>query len=86
MITPHPQVLRDLLSRYATARLAHEEHPGDRTRRVLEDVSYTLCVTTATTDVPHALAAAEILLGGAASPVREPAGEPAREAEALAAA
>lgn len=71
MITPHSQVLRDLLSRYATARLAHQEDPGDSARRALEDVSYTLCITTATTDVTQALAAADLLLGSIASPLRE---------------
>ncbi|WP_349362085.1 DUF5133 domain-containing protein [Streptomyces sp. H27-C3] len=59
---PDSKVLRVLLSRYATARLAHEEYPSEITRLALEDVSYTLCVTTATSDVLDALAAADLLL------------------------
>ncbi|HET6859724.1 MAG TPA: DUF5133 domain-containing protein [Streptomyces sp.] len=59
---PDPKVLRVLLSRYATARLAHEEYPSETTRLALEDVTYTLCVTTATPDIRDALAAADLIL------------------------
>lgn len=68
MITPHPQILRVLLSRYANARLAHAEHPTPATRLALESVSYTLCVTTATADIPQALAVADQIMERAAAP------------------
>ncbi|GHH36214.1 DUF5133 domain-containing protein [Streptomyces candidus] len=62
MLIPRPDVLRDLLSRYATARLAYAEHPGTHTRLALENISYTLCVTTAATTVRQALITADALL------------------------
>ncbi|MFJ9038809.1 DUF5133 domain-containing protein [Streptomyces sp. NPDC102406] len=62
MITPHPQMLRALLSRYAKARLQLVEDDTVANRRLLEDVAYTLCVTTATREIKDALAAAERLL------------------------
>jgi hypothetical protein len=62
MITPHPQILRALLSRYAKARVQLVEDDTVANRRLLEDVAYTLCVTTGTREIETALAAAEGLL------------------------
>ncbi|MFI5801649.1 DUF5133 domain-containing protein [Streptomyces sp. NPDC051561] len=62
MLVPDPKVLRELLARYAETRLAHARRPSDTTRRALEDVSYTLCVTTSTSRIDAALAAADNLL------------------------
>ncbi len=73
MLMPHPAVLRGLLDEYEAAAL-HEPvddtgGPGPRTR----DLAYTLCVSTGTRDVRHALEVARRQL--AAHPVPEP--EPA---------
>ncbi|MEU6394037.1 MULTISPECIES: DUF5133 domain-containing protein [unclassified Streptomyces] len=62
MITPHPQILRSLLSRYATARVQLVENDTLANRRLLEDVAYTLCVTTGTREIEDALATAERFL------------------------
>ncbi|WP_394428539.1 DUF5133 domain-containing protein [Streptomyces sp. SGAir0957] len=62
MITPHPQILRALLSRYATARVQLVENDTLANRRLLEDVAYTLCVTTGTREIEDALATAERFL------------------------
>ncbi|MGW7412137.1 DUF5133 domain-containing protein [Streptomyces sp. NPDC054863] len=62
MLTPNSHVLRTLLARHASARMAFEELPSQATRLALADVTYTLCVTTSTTDIEQALAAADFLL------------------------
>ncbi|MEB3961586.1 DUF5133 domain-containing protein [Streptomyces kunmingensis] len=68
MITPHPQILRALLSRYAKARVQLVEDDTAANRRLLEDVAYTLCVTTGTREIKDALATAERLLAAEPSP------------------
>jgi hypothetical protein len=62
MLVPDPKVLRELLTRYAETRLAHAEKPSEETRRAVEDVAYTLCVTTSTSRIEAALTAADTLL------------------------
>ncbi|GHH44289.1 DUF5133 domain-containing protein [Streptomyces candidus] len=62
MLVPDPKVLRALLTRYAETRFAHAQNPTPETQRALDDVSYTLCVTTSTNRVAAALAAADTLL------------------------
>lgn len=62
MITPRPQVLRAQLSRYAEACARMLEADTSENRRVLQDTSYTLCVTTGTDEIKEALAAADRLL------------------------
>ncbi|MFI1190573.1 DUF5133 domain-containing protein [Streptomyces californicus] len=59
MLLAHPAVLEELLRRYDALTAEHGEgdDAGDAARR-LEDVSYTLCVTTGTRDVTSAVAAA----------------------------
>ncbi|WP_098010615.1 DUF5133 domain-containing protein [Streptomyces sp. sk226] len=59
MLLAHPAVLEELLRRYDALTAEHGKG-GDAveaTRR-LEDVSYTLCVTTGTRDITSAVAAA----------------------------
>ncbi|MEV1021083.1 DUF5133 domain-containing protein [Streptomyces sp. NPDC050264] len=67
MITPHPQILRTLMSRYATARVRLIEDDTVANRRLLEDAAYTLCVTTGTCEIKDALAAADRFLTAAPS-------------------
>ncbi|WP_324607971.1 DUF5133 domain-containing protein [Streptomyces rimosus] len=54
----HPAVLRDLVQRYETLRTHHAEQGTDASRRQLEDVTYTLCVSTGTRRPEDALAVA----------------------------
>ncbi|MER5669560.1 DUF5133 domain-containing protein [Streptomyces mirabilis] len=67
MLEPHPKVLRTLLARYAEARFAHAHSGDSRTARDLDNVAYTLCVTTATATVEDAIATADVLLENARS-------------------
>ncbi len=53
----HPAVLEELLRRYDELKAERGKDAGEVTR-CLEDVSYTLCVTTGTRDIGSALAAA----------------------------
>ncbi|MFF3560876.1 DUF5133 domain-containing protein [Streptomyces sp. NPDC002574] len=63
MLMAHPAVLNDLVDRYETLRVLDPADSG--VRRRLEDVSYTLCVATGTSDVDAALVAARLRLLGA---------------------
>jgi hypothetical protein len=62
VLVPDPKVVRRLLTRYACLRIAYAEKETPEMARELEDVSYTLCVMTATTSVHDAIAAADALL------------------------
>ncbi|MFD8620982.1 MULTISPECIES: DUF5133 domain-containing protein [unclassified Streptomyces] len=57
MLMAHPAVLEELLRRYEELR-AQRGRGGDGVARRLEDVSYTLCVSTGTREIAAALAAA----------------------------
>ncbi|MEI7031742.1 DUF5133 domain-containing protein [Streptomyces pratensis] len=57
MLMAHPAVLAELLLRYEELRARHGEG-HEETHRRLEDVTYTLCVSTGTRDLVSALAAA----------------------------
>jgi hypothetical protein len=73
VLEPDPKIVRELLTRYASLRIAQAERERPTTARELADVSYTLCVMTATTSVRDALAKADALLlakGRAAQEVR----------------
>ncbi|MFD6427065.1 DUF5133 domain-containing protein [Streptomyces sp. NPDC060198] len=60
MLMAHPVVLKGLVDRYESLRSAGA---GDaRARQRLEDVEYTLCVSTGTRDVEAALDAARARL------------------------
>ncbi|MFD6419590.1 DUF5133 domain-containing protein [Streptomyces sp. NPDC060194] len=67
MLKPHAATLRALLARYADARIAHHRQPTDLTARAVEDVVYTLCVTTATRTIEEAVEAADAVLAAAQS-------------------
>lgn len=57
MLMAHPAVLEELLRRYEELR-AQQGDGGDGAARGLEDVSYTLCVSTGTREIAAALDAA----------------------------
>ena len=58
MLTPHPTTLRRLVEEYDTL-LATEALTDDASAATrLQDLTYTLCVTTGTQEVAHALRAA----------------------------
>lgn len=65
MLMAHPTVLRDLIEQYEALRVLHAESGGAEARRRMDDVAYTLCVSTGTGDVDSALAAARHRLSGA---------------------
>lgn len=58
MLMEHPAVLKDLIEQYEALRALHAESGGEEARRRLDDVSYTLCVSTCTRDIDSALLAA----------------------------
>ncbi|MCF1511605.1 DUF5133 domain-containing protein [Streptomyces glomeratus] len=62
MLVPDPKVVRGLLTRYASLRIALAERETPEGARELEDVSYTLCVMTGTRTVDEAVQAADALL------------------------
>ncbi|MET9038598.1 DUF5133 domain-containing protein [Streptomyces mirabilis] len=65
MLMAHPAVLRNLVELYVTLRTLHAEDGGTEVRRRMDDVAYTLCVSTGTRDVDAALVAARHRLPGA---------------------
>jgi hypothetical protein len=65
MLMAHPAVLRNLIDQYEALRVLHAEDGSEEVRRRLDDVSYTLCVSTGTRDIDAALAAARRRLPGA---------------------
>jgi hypothetical protein len=67
VLVPDPKVVRKLLTRYASLRIAQAERAqAEREReaiaRELEDVTYTLCVMVGATDIHEAVAKADALL------------------------
>ncbi|MEU2741051.1 DUF5133 domain-containing protein [Streptomyces sp. NPDC007095] len=65
MLMAHPAVLRNLVEQYVTLRTLHAENGDTEVRRRMDDVAYTLCVSTGTRDVDAALIAARHRLPGA---------------------
>ncbi|MFH8573994.1 DUF5133 domain-containing protein [Streptomyces sp. NPDC017993] len=65
MLMAHPAVLRDLVEQYKTLRLLHAQEGSSAILRRMEDVAYTLCVSTGTWDADAALIAARHQLPGA---------------------
>ncbi|MGW4625112.1 DUF5133 domain-containing protein [Streptomyces rubiginosohelvolus] len=62
----HPAVLRDLIDEYqALAAVGADKASSAQARQRLDDVTYTLCVSTGTRDIDAALAAARHQLPGA---------------------
>ncbi|GGU97669.1 DUF5133 domain-containing protein [Streptomyces litmocidini] len=65
MLMAHPVVLRNLIEQYETLQVLQAENGSDEVRRRMEDLAYTLCVSTGTRDVDTALIAARHRLPGA---------------------
>ncbi|MFF7813646.1 DUF5133 domain-containing protein [Streptomyces sp. NPDC007945] len=63
MLMAHPTVLKSLIEQYETL-LLHSEEGSAEVRRRVEDVIYTLCVSTGTRDIDTALATARRQLSG----------------------
>jgi hypothetical protein len=63
MLMAHPAILEDLMDRYETLRFLDPHDP--QVRRRVDDLAYTLCVATGTSDVEMALIAARMHLPGA---------------------
>jgi hypothetical protein len=65
MLLAHPAVLTALLEEYETLALLGAEYGVGEVRRRRDDLAYTLCVSTGTSDVDAALIAARFRLPGA---------------------
>ncbi|GHG28066.1 DUF5133 domain-containing protein [Streptomyces filamentosus] len=65
MLMAHPAVLRELIEQYETFKMLNAENGGEEVRRRMDDLAYTLCVSTGTRDVDAALIAARHRLPGA---------------------
>ncbi|WP_457540604.1 DUF5133 domain-containing protein [Streptomyces filamentosus] len=65
MLMAHPAVLRELIAQYETLQVLDAENGGEEVRRRMDDLAYTLCVSTGTRDVDTALIAARHRLPGA---------------------
>ncbi|GAA0926218.1 DUF5133 domain-containing protein [Streptomyces thermoalcalitolerans] len=62
VLIPDPKVVRTLLTRYASLKIAQAERERDETARELADVSYTLCVMMGTTSIDDAIRKGDALL------------------------
>ncbi|MFG2895405.1 DUF5133 domain-containing protein [Streptomyces sp. NPDC048248] len=65
MLLAHPAVLRDLVEQYETLQLLRAQEGSELVCQRMDDVSYTLCISTGTRDVDTALIAARRRLPGA---------------------
>ncbi|MFK0160552.1 DUF5133 domain-containing protein [Streptomyces sp. NPDC090499] len=65
MLMAHPAVLKDLVVQYETLRALHAENGNPAAQQRMNDIAYTLCVSTGTQDVDVALIAARHQLPGA---------------------
>ncbi|MFE9119929.1 DUF5133 domain-containing protein [Streptomyces sp. NPDC007172] len=65
MLMAHPVVLRDLLDEYEVLVSLNAADGDEVTRQRLDDVTYTLCVSTGTRDIDAAVIAARHRLPGA---------------------
>ncbi|MGV9565782.1 DUF5133 domain-containing protein [Streptomyces sp. NPDC003480] len=65
MLMAHPAVLKNLIEQYETLRILHAEEGSEDVRQRMNDVAYTLCVSTGTCDIDTALVAARHQLPGA---------------------
>ncbi|MFI9029504.1 DUF5133 domain-containing protein [Streptomyces sp. NPDC053560] len=59
MLLPSPETLRNLVARYEELQVLHSEQGSYEAARRLEDITYTLCVSTGTRTPEDALAVAE---------------------------
>ncbi|MFF5389495.1 DUF5133 domain-containing protein [Streptomyces sp. NPDC013012] len=65
----HPLVLENLVEQYGTLRSLYDEKGSAEVRRQLEDVTYTLCVSTGARDIDAALTASRRQLARACSEI-----------------
>jgi hypothetical protein len=65
VLMAHPAVLRNLVEQYDTLRILQAENGTPEVRQRMDDIAYTLCVSTGTRDIDAALAAARHRLPGA---------------------
>ncbi|MEU5512566.1 MULTISPECIES: DUF5133 domain-containing protein [Streptomyces] len=76
MLAPDPKVVRELLTRYATLRIAQAERFSPAAARELEDVGRTLVAMTGASGIHEAVALADALLDQARrAPGRAPGAE-----------
>ncbi|MFD3536982.1 DUF5133 domain-containing protein [Streptomyces sp. NPDC058664] len=65
MLMAHPAVLSNLIEQYETLKALYAENGDVEVRRRMDDIAYTLCVSTGTRDVDTALVIARHRLPGA---------------------
>ncbi|MFD7573780.1 DUF5133 domain-containing protein [Streptomyces sp. NPDC059810] len=65
MLMAHPVILSKLVEEYEALSVLNAEDGSPEVRRRIEDLAYTLCVSTGTRDVDTALIAARHRLPGA---------------------
>ena len=65
MLMAHPAVLRNLVQQYETLQALNADQGSPEVRQRMDDVAYTLCISTGTRDVDAALIAARHRLPGA---------------------
>ncbi|MEE4544071.1 DUF5133 domain-containing protein [Streptomyces sp. V4-01] len=65
MLMAHPLILRNLVDEYEAFSALHAENGDPQARTRMEDVAYTLCVSTGTRDVETALTVARTQLSDA---------------------
>ncbi|MGV2916447.1 DUF5133 domain-containing protein [Streptomyces alfalfae] len=65
MLLAHPVLLQDLVERYKALAMLRADQGSAASRQEFQDVAYSLCVATGTSDVDAALVAASHRLPGA---------------------
>ncbi|MGW7069074.1 DUF5133 domain-containing protein [Streptomyces sp. NPDC054855] len=65
MLLAHPVVLADLVERYKALAVLRADQGSAASRQEYEDVAYSLCLATGTSDIDAALVAASHQLPGA---------------------
>jgi hypothetical protein len=65
MLMAHPAVLRNVVRQYETLQALNAYRGNPEVRQRMDDVAYSLCISTGTRDVDTALVAARHRLPGA---------------------
>ncbi|MEV0122609.1 DUF5133 domain-containing protein [Streptomyces sp. NPDC050703] len=65
MLLAHPVLLEDLVERYKALAMLRADQGSEASRQEFQDIAYSLCVATGTSDVDAALIAASHRLPGA---------------------
>jgi hypothetical protein len=65
VLLAHPVILRNLVEEYEALSVLHAENGSPEVQQRMNDLAYTLCVTTGTRDIDAALVAARHRLPGA---------------------